>query len=215
MTGNVWEWTADRYSPRGASTTASASPCCRPPINPQTDTPARQLRHRPPRRAHPAPCDQRRLAPLRAELLPALPARRTPTRIDRHLHEPHRIPLRDPLTRRDSVHRRGHLMAWGNPRPNRGPTRLRSLGDRASRVPALLGLKPSQVRGHARARSVEQCGAGTLDHFGARADNAREFEHDADECHRQQTISNHRRNVRIVRTRTATMSDPRDDQGAA
>jgi formylglycine-generating enzyme required for sulfatase activity len=39
MTGNVWEWTADYYSPRGAGSDAPASPCCRPPTNPRVETP--------------------------------------------------------------------------------------------------------------------------------------------------------------------------------
>ena len=39
MTGNVWEWTSDYYSPRGAGSEAPASPCCTPPINPRIQTP--------------------------------------------------------------------------------------------------------------------------------------------------------------------------------
>jgi formylglycine-generating enzyme len=39
MTGNVWEWTADCYAPRGSGTAAPASPCCTPPISPRIDTP--------------------------------------------------------------------------------------------------------------------------------------------------------------------------------
>ena len=42
----------------------------------------------------PAPGDQGRLAPLRAELLPALPAGGAPERDGRHLDRPHRLPLR-------------------------------------------------------------------------------------------------------------------------
>jgi formylglycine-generating enzyme len=38
-TGNVWEWTTDYYSPRGAGTEALDTPCCGPPVNPRVDTP--------------------------------------------------------------------------------------------------------------------------------------------------------------------------------
>ena len=38
-TGNVWEWTTDYYSPRGAGTEALDRPCCGPPMNPRVDTP--------------------------------------------------------------------------------------------------------------------------------------------------------------------------------
>ena len=39
MTGNVWEWTSDYYSPRGAGSDPVAGPCCAPPTNPRTETP--------------------------------------------------------------------------------------------------------------------------------------------------------------------------------
>ena len=38
-TGNVWEWTTDYYSPRGAGTEALDRPCCGPPVNPRVETP--------------------------------------------------------------------------------------------------------------------------------------------------------------------------------
>jgi formylglycine-generating enzyme required for sulfatase activity len=38
MTGNVWEWTSDYYSPRGAGSDASRRPCCAPPRNPRVET---------------------------------------------------------------------------------------------------------------------------------------------------------------------------------
>ena len=69
MIGNVWEWTADPYGRTG-----------------------RLLRRARRRRA--APRDQGRLAPVRAELLPPLSPRGAAGRGDRHLHEPHRLPLR-------------------------------------------------------------------------------------------------------------------------
>ena len=39
VTGNVWEWTGDYYSPRGAGADAPLSPCCSPRIDPRVDTP--------------------------------------------------------------------------------------------------------------------------------------------------------------------------------
>lgn len=35
MTGNVWEWTSDYYSPRGAGAHTPANACCTPPANPR------------------------------------------------------------------------------------------------------------------------------------------------------------------------------------
>ena len=37
MTGNVWEWTSDYFSPRGAGAEAPRHACCGPPRNPRVD----------------------------------------------------------------------------------------------------------------------------------------------------------------------------------
>jgi formylglycine-generating enzyme len=39
MTGNVWEWTSDYYSPRGAGSEEPRSACCAAPRNPRVDNP--------------------------------------------------------------------------------------------------------------------------------------------------------------------------------
>ena len=82
MTGNVWEWTTDWY----ASSHEPASPCCgggsargeRRPERPVLD---------------PAEGDEGRLAPVRAQLLPPLPAGGADGPGGRHVDEPPRISL--------------------------------------------------------------------------------------------------------------------------
>jgi formylglycine-generating enzyme len=39
VTGNVWEWTADYWAPRGAGSEVVSNPCCSPPENPRVATP--------------------------------------------------------------------------------------------------------------------------------------------------------------------------------
>ena len=75
MTGNVWEWTSD--STRRAAPAPSPWPALACTADqPTHGNPGCQLRRRHARRTHPAPRDQGRLTPLRAELLPALAIRR-------------------------------------------------------------------------------------------------------------------------------------------
>ena len=45
MTGNVWEWTSDYYSPRGAGAEKAESPCCTPPRNPRIQSPSASYDH--------------------------------------------------------------------------------------------------------------------------------------------------------------------------
>jgi len=45
MTGNVWEWTSDYYSPRGAGAEKGESPCCTLPRNPRIQSPSASYDH--------------------------------------------------------------------------------------------------------------------------------------------------------------------------
>ena len=83
MAGNVWEWTDDWFSQREANGAAQLLRAARP---------TRRLGG-----ALPAAGDQGRVASLRTELLPALPARSASGRDDRHHDGPHRLSLRRPL----------------------------------------------------------------------------------------------------------------------
>ena len=91
MAGNVWEWTSDFFTPRHPDEAAKA--CC-VPRNPRVASAEQSYDAADkPRRAHPAQGDQGRLASVRAQLLPALPAGGAPGADDRHLDMPHRLPL--------------------------------------------------------------------------------------------------------------------------
>ena len=107
ITGNVWEWTSRLLLAARRRLRRTGQPLLQAAREPAHRDPERQLRRRPPRRAHPTPCDQGRLAPVRPELLPALPARGAPPRGGRHVDQPHRLPLRDPPARLEALRRSG------------------------------------------------------------------------------------------------------------
>ena len=90
MIGNTWEWTTDWYSQKHAAD--PAKPCCMPQ-NPRGGPEERELRSVPAQHQDSAQGDQRRLVPLRAELLPPLSPCRAPRRADRYLDLPSRLPL--------------------------------------------------------------------------------------------------------------------------
>ena len=90
MTGNVWEWTCDYFTPRHPADTADA--CCAP-RNPRVTTPEHSRIAGEPGAHLAAEGHQGRLAPVRPQLLPALPASRPPGRDRRHCHLPPRLPV--------------------------------------------------------------------------------------------------------------------------
>ena len=77
---------------RPAASRRGGEPLLRP-VQPARHLAGRELQPGPARGAHPAPGDQGRLAPLRTELLPALPPGRPPAADDRHVDVAPRLPL--------------------------------------------------------------------------------------------------------------------------
>ena len=100
MTGNVWEWTTDWYRDHGA---APRQPLLRAAAQPARRRARGELRPAAAGRPHPAQGDEGRVAPVRAELLPPLPARGADAAGGRHLDLPPRLPLHRPRISRRTV----------------------------------------------------------------------------------------------------------------
>ena len=94
MAGNVWEWTTDFYTPRHADEMTPR--LLRSAGEPSRHLARPELQRRPTGRAVPASGRQGRLAPVRAELLPPVPARGPPGAVDRHIDGPPRLSLHRP-----------------------------------------------------------------------------------------------------------------------
>ena len=108
MIGNVWEWTVRLVRrPRGRG------PCLLRHREPPRGTARGQPRLRR-GRPDPAQGDEGRLAPLRAELLPAVPPGRPDGAAHRHLDVPPRLPLHQPRVTQSA----------GLVRPSRGEARV-------------------------------------------------------------------------------------------
>ncbi len=91
MAGNVWEWTCDWFVRRHADEVGTA--CCGPAVNPRIVSPAKSYDLAQPAVPDSAQSRQRRLALVRAQLLPPLSSRGSAATDDRLWYEPHRISL--------------------------------------------------------------------------------------------------------------------------
>ena len=129
MAGNVWEWTADWWSPQHPED--SEASCCVPTEAAAPDE-GGQLRPGPAAVPHPPQGDQGRLVPVRRQLLPALPPRRPPAADDRHRDEPHRLPLRPPRLSTELRRKRTRHRA-----PSRSPQHRRSRVNKVTSRPTV------------------------------------------------------------------------------
>ena len=97
MAGNVWEWTSDFY--RSSHPEVEVHACCGPSgprVNPRVTTPDGSLQRRPAGRPVPADGRQGRLAPVRPELLPPLPAGGPPAAVGGDVDGPPGLSLHRP-----------------------------------------------------------------------------------------------------------------------
>ena len=90
MAGNVWEWTDDFFTPVHPGRNR---PAVLHAPQPSHDLTRSQLQPRRAWRAHTATGHQRRLPPLRTQLLPPLQTRGQTRRTHRQHNQPHRLPL--------------------------------------------------------------------------------------------------------------------------
>ena len=91
MIGNVWEWTSDWYTPKHHPNDAPKA--LLHPGKPARRSGGGQLRSAPARHQDSAQGDQRRLAPVRAELLPPLPPGSASCRGNRYVDESYRFSM--------------------------------------------------------------------------------------------------------------------------
>ena len=111
MIGNVWEWTTDWFVPRHPERRSQGLL--------HSEEPARagaraQLRPAPAGDQDPAQGAEGRLASVRAELLPALPAGGALPGAGRHLDVPRRIPLHRPARRQGALTWKRPSSSWRN-----------------------------------------------------------------------------------------------------
>ena len=164
MIGNVWEWTTDWYQAHPRS-----SHSCSHRREPARRNPS--SKHRPVAAEHPnpTPSHERRLTPLRTELLPALPASSTHAPTDRHLDIPSRVPLHQPCgTDQEVGTRPSHVngkINWIQHRDHHGLRRhlpvlprqtLRRLGARRPSRQRSRRRTADQRRDHAPRRKAHQ-----------------------------------------------------------
>jgi formylglycine-generating enzyme required for sulfatase activity len=93
MIGNVWEWTDDWYQEHRARLASEAEGCCNTWQSPRRPGPGQQHRPQLPARQHPPQGGERRVVPVRPQLLPPLPACGADGPGGRHLHLPSGLPL--------------------------------------------------------------------------------------------------------------------------